>query len=213
MATAPSSAAEVAAPAPPERPPAPASPPVRRPRRPGAVWRKWNRLIHRDLGYLTVGLTLVYAVSGIALNHARDWNPNYRVRSETVAFPGVPGEGAAPGTDAWAREALESLGLEAPYRGTFRPDDATVDVFVDGGRVRVDVAAGEATVELVQPRPLLRRARRLWTWMADLYAVALVLLALTGLFVLKGRQGITGRGAWLTGIGVALPLLFLLLYF
>ena len=41
-------------------------------------WRKWNRLIHRDLGYLCAGLTVVYAVSGLAVNHVRDWNPNYK---------------------------------------------------------------------------------------------------------------------------------------
>jgi hypothetical protein len=49
--------------------------------------------------------------------------------------------------------------------------------------------------------------------MADAYALALALLAVTGLFVLRGRNGITGRGAWLTAIGVAVPALFLLLYF
>ena len=40
----------------------------------------------------------------------------------------------------------------------------------------------------------------------------LLVLAITGLFVLKGKNGITGRGAWLTGIGILIPLVFLLLY-
>lgn len=198
-------------------------------RRRGVQWRKWNRILHRDLGYLCAGLTLVYAASGLAVNHVHDWNPNYSVRQETVAFPlpgpeagGAPASGeAGPGTDAWARSALGILGVTADYRGTFRPDPATVDIFVDGGAVTVDLAAAEATVEVVQTRPILRRAnflhlneaRGLWTWMADLYAVALFLLALTGLFVIKGRKGITGRGAWLTAVGVAVPLAFLLLYF
>jgi hypothetical protein len=37
------------------------------------------------------------------------------------------------------------------------------------------------------------------------YAVSLILLAVTGLFVLKGRHGITRRGGWLTAAGVVLP--------
>ncbi len=38
---------------------------------------KLNRITHRDIGYLIAGLTIIYAVSGIALNHKHDWNPNY----------------------------------------------------------------------------------------------------------------------------------------
>jgi hypothetical protein len=44
-------------------------------------WRKWNRAIHRDLGYLCFGLTLIYTISGIAMNHIQDWNPNYKIES------------------------------------------------------------------------------------------------------------------------------------
>ena len=54
-------------------------------------------------------------------------------------------------------------------------------------------------------------ARRLWTLAADIYAVTLI-LDVTGLFVLKGKKGITGRGAWLTGAGILVPVIFLSLY-
>ncbi|MGD2071260.1 MAG: PepSY-associated TM helix domain-containing protein [Gemmatimonadota bacterium] len=162
-------------------------------------------------------MTLVYAASGLAVNHFRDWNPNYEVRHETVTLGALPlGE---PGSDAWARALLPLLDVNADYRGTFRPDPATVDVFVDGGTVSVELESREATVETVRPRPLLgpanalhlNEAGGLWTWVADLYAAALLLLALTGLFVIKGRKGITGRGAWLTAIGVGVPLLLAIL--
>ena len=32
-------------------------------------WRAWLRAVHRDFGYLAVGLTMIYAFSGIAINH------------------------------------------------------------------------------------------------------------------------------------------------
>lgn len=181
-------------------------------------WRKWNIIIHRDLGYLCAGLTLVYAVSGLAVNHRADWNPSYAIRSETVALG--PVDAGAPASEAFARAVVAELGLEGPLRGSFRPDPGTVDIFVGDVTVRVDLAAGTAAYEEVRARPILRAAnflhlnepRKLWTWVADLYAVALALLAITGLFVLKGKKGITGRGAWLTGAGVLIPVAFLLLY-
>ena len=40
-------------------------------------WRPWLRAIHRDVGYLAVGLTFVYALSGLAVNHIADWDPNF----------------------------------------------------------------------------------------------------------------------------------------
>lgn len=181
-------------------------------------WRKWNNIVHRDLGYLCVGLTLVYAVSGVAVNHVGDWNPNYWIERRTVPVPTAVV--STIDTPAGVRTLLEGAGLSPEYRATFRPDTGRVRIFVEDGVVEVDLAARQAIVEVVQPRAILREAnflhlnhaRRLWTWMADLYAVALGLLAVTGVFVLKGKKGITGRGAWLTGTGVAVPLLFLWLY-
>ena len=42
-------------------------------------WRKWSRILHRDIGYFFIGTSIIYGISGIALNHLSDWNPNYSV--------------------------------------------------------------------------------------------------------------------------------------
>ena len=42
-------------------------------------WRKWNNIVHRDLGYLCAGLTVIYVISGVAVNHIADWNPSFDV--------------------------------------------------------------------------------------------------------------------------------------
>jgi hypothetical protein len=181
-------------------------------------WRRWNNVIHRDLGYLCVGLTLVYVVSGIAVNHISDWNPNYRIERRTAKIGPIDATDLeSPGA---VRGILARLGLAPAYRTTFRPDTATLRIFLEDGTADVDLATGRATVEMVRERSLIRAAnvlhlnvpKRLWTWIADLYAVSLGLLAVTGLFVLKGKKGVTGRGAWLTAVGVAVPLLFLWIY-
>jgi len=41
--------------------------------------RKWSRILHRDIGFFFIGTTILYGLSGIALNHMSDWNPNYTV--------------------------------------------------------------------------------------------------------------------------------------
>ena len=59
-------------------------------------WRKWFRVVHRDFGYLFFGLTLVYSISGIALNHLDDWNSNYIIVRKEISlsdpgriYPGI----------------------------------------------------------------------------------------------------------------------------
>jgi uncharacterized protein len=178
------------------------------------AWRKLNNVLHRDVGYLVVGLTVVYAVSGIALNHRADWNPSYRIERRALQVAPV----RATERDAIVGEARAALGLGEP-RSVFRPDPDTLQMFFERETYSVDLPTGAVIVEGHRPRPVLYQMnqlhlnapKRAWTWIADLYSVALLLVAGTGLFVLKGRTGITGRGAWLTGLGVAIPVVCWLL--
>ena len=43
----------------------------------------WLRAVHRDIGYLAVGFTVIYALSGIAMNHIDDWDPNFQATERT----------------------------------------------------------------------------------------------------------------------------------
>ena len=175
-------------------------------------WRRLNNVLHRDIGYLAVGLTVVYGVSGLAVNHVRDWNPSYRV--ERVALQIAPIR--ATDRDAIVAEAREKLGVTQAPRNTFRPDPDTLQLFFRDGNYSIDLPTGKVITERTRPRPVLyemnqlhlNTPKRLWTWIADLYAIGLIVLAIMGMFVLKGRTGITGRGAWLTGAGVLLPVAY-----
>jgi hypothetical protein len=175
-------------------------------------WRRLNRILHRDIGYAVVGLTLVYGVSGIAVNHAADWNPNYVREQWTESIPPV----AAQVRDAMIAEAVAALRLPEGPETTFRPDPYTLQLFYPGMTYSIDLPSGRVLVERVRTRRVLfelnqmhlNTPKRTWTVIADLYAGLLILVALTGLFVLKGKTGITGRGAWLTALGVAVPALY-----
>lgn len=176
-------------------------------------WRRWNRALHRDIGYLAAGLTVLYAVSGLAINHMADWNPNYRVVQVCREVGPLPSE--LP-EEALAGLLLERLKVPERPRAAFQPDPDTLEVFMREGRYSVDLPTGRVLYEAVRPRPVLYAFNRLhinapkraWTYLADLYALGLLTLGLTGLFILRGPKGMTGRGAWLTLAGCVVPALY-----
>jgi uncharacterized protein len=179
-------------------------------------WRKWNNILHRDIGYLVVGMTLVYGISGVAVNHTADWNPSYTKETQVIEIGPV----AATSREGMVAEVKEKLHLSEQERNSFRPDPETLELYYEDMTYSVDLPTGTVIVAEPRQRPVLfevnqlhlNAPKKLWTSIADLYAVALIVVAITGLFVLKGRLGITGRGAWLTGVGFALPALYWVYY-
>lgn len=181
--------------------------------------RKAIRIIHRDLGYIFFALTVIYAFSGIAVNHADDWNPNYIIEKNTVSF--------APNTDTTLTDAQmisylkTNLQLQDSLISHFRESAKVIQLFFNNKNLKANLSEGKAVWEVIESRSVFREsnylhlnnAKGLWTWIADLFALGLIILAFTGLFMIKGKKGITGRGAWLTAIGLIIPVLFLILYY
>jgi hypothetical protein len=84
--------------------------------------------------------------------------------------------------------------------------------------VFLDLRTGEGELETVRRRPVFYAINRLhlspetaWLVFSDIFAAGLIVITVTGLFVLPGRQGITGRGAILAAMGAAAPIVFMLL--
>jgi hypothetical protein len=176
-------------------------------------WRRWNAAIHRDVGYLSVALTLAYALSGLAVNHIASWNPNYvKTREVRRIAPMDPAEPAG----SLIQKAQAQLRPEGRFKNAFQPDDDTLQLFYDRATYAVDLPTGQVLVDATRPRPVLHALnqlhlnapKRLWTAIADLYAVALIVLALSGLFILRGPKGALGRGLWFVGAGLAVPLCY-----
>lgn len=190
------------------------SEPLRSSPPPGAIatirkrWRAWLRAIHRDVGYLAVGLTVVYAVSGLAINHIADWDPNFTSYEHTRVIAPIPAE--LSDAEAFAR-ARVALGVGAP-RSTYRAGDE-IHLELDDRKFVIYGDTGAVTEQGREPRFLIRvanwlhynRGKRAWTYVADLYAALLLYLAISGLFMIKGKHGLRWRGALLLGLGVAVP--------
>ena len=177
-------------------------------------WRKLNRDLHRDFGYFFTATTLIYALSGIALNHLRDWNPNYIISSQKVLINNVPGKELI--NKDWVLETLDKIDNKKDYKNYYFRKSNELKVFLKGGSLVLNIETGKGFLEKIRKRPVFHEVNYLhynpgkwWTWFSDIYAGSLALLAITGLFVLKGKNGITGRGAWFTLAGVVVPLVLL----
>jgi hypothetical protein len=175
-------------------------------------WRAWLRAIHRDIGYLAVGFTVIYACSGIAMNHIDDWNPSFDASERVVTITPIP-DGA---TEA------EAVALVTTASGTGTPDD----VYHAGDEVRLTYGDGtqvtaigdKVTVQERSSRLFFRiavwlhatRGKAAWKYISDAYAVLLLYLAISGLFMIKGRLGLRWRGAVLVAVGIAVPVTYIL---
>ncbi len=178
-------------------------------------WRPAIRALHRDAGYLAVGLTVVYALSGLAVNHVADWDSNFQsyraVRQITAPLPA---------DDAGATTTvLQQLRLRGPVKETYRAAPDQLEIRLADRALHVNPQTGRVVEEGQQQRPFFRvanwlhlnRGKKAWTIVADLYALGLLFLALSGIFMLPGKNGIRGRGAILVLIGAAVPVLYVVL--
>ena len=183
----------------------------------GSLIRKWSRAVHRDLSFFFAGVIIIYAVSGICLNHKRDFNSNYSLKRYDIVLDGHFPMKAAD-TD---RECLLSFVSQLPERESYTRHSATgetgVKIFFKGGSsLDIDLADGTAVYEKLRKRPLLGAFSRLhynpsrwWTWFSDIFAVSLVLITVTGIIMLKGPKGLWGRGGIELIAGIIIPLLFI----
>ena len=171
--------------------------------------------VHRDVGYFFAALTVIYAVSGVAVNHVEDWNPSYALETIRHDIGTLP----AAAADQIGAEVLRRLAIAEAPRSSVRVGDRLVKVFLDERTLTVTLPEGTVVEERRRRRPglfeanflHLNRGKGWWTWFADAYAIGLAVLALTGIFVVRGRKGLPGRGKWLLLAGLAIPLLYLLL--
>lgn len=182
-------------------------------------WRKYNRLIHRDLGYLTFGLIIIYSISGIAVNHINEWNPNYVITNDTLTTTIFAD--TAKTSDVF-NTVINEIGISDSVNGMFRKSPQHLDIFFDGKTAIVNLVEGKTIIEKVSNRTVFRESnflhlnapKKAWTYIADGFAVALIFLAISGLFMINNKQnGIKGRGKYLVGIGILIPVIFLILYF
>jgi hypothetical protein len=173
-------------------------------------WRGWLRAIHRDVGYLVVGLTLIYALSGLAINHIQDWDPNFVTYEKTRTIEPID---VALEDDAAVATALARLGVDERPRDIYRAGD---ELHLEFDKRRFVIIGDQVTEQGRSDRFFFRlanwlhynRGKKAWTYVADAYAILLLYLACSGLFMLKGRLGLRWRGTILVLLGISVPITY-----
>lgn len=152
------------------------------------------------------------------MNHKRSFNTdysveviNYKIESEIPAKEHI--------TKAYIVDLLKDINQENNYTKHYSPTPTSIKVFLKGGsNLYINTTTGDTTFEKLTPRHFLSAVTKLhynpgswWTYFADIFCISLMIITLTGLIIIKGKKGISGRGGIELAAGILIPLLFLFL--
>lgn len=179
-------------------------------------WRRLVILLHREIGYFVSGLVLIYSLSGLALNHADDWNPDFVIEKRSVRMPeGIVGQ--TP-TREEILKISKSVG-EQQFKLFDQPTPTQVKVYYDNATLHLDLEDGYGTYERVSRRPVFyqsnvihRNSVKGWKWAADAFSLLLIVLVITGLMMVKGPAGFWGTGKWWVLAGMVPPVAAVVLF-
>ncbi len=179
--------------------------------------RKWSRILHRDIGFFFIGASLIYGLSGIALNHMHDWDPNYSI--ELKNFTTEINLSKNKQIQIQVEQLVNEIDKKENLRKFYYPQENTIKIFLKGGSsIIVNTETGKGQAEFLKKRPLFYQVNFLhynpnfwWTWFSDVFAGALILFSITSFFMIKGKKGIIGRGGIYAALGITIPILLLFL--
>ncbi|MBR8537835.1 hypothetical protein KDU71_19845 [Carboxylicivirga sediminis] len=161
---------------------------------------KIMRVLHRDIGFLMIGLTLVYCVSGIILLY-RDTNL-FTVDKRYV-------EQIAPNTPA------DELGDALELRRLNVTEESTDTIYFNYGTYCKSTGLADYTINTYpdwvwQINGFHKTKSRFGAhWMGLTYGVLLLFLAISSLWMYKPKSSKFKRGLVLTAVGLILAVLAL----
>jgi hypothetical protein len=165
----------------------------------------WFRALHRDIGYLAVGITLVYALSGFFLSHKNIFSAT-KTEKISLEFPNK-----LQGND-FVSYWNSNTSLKINH---YKESEKQIQLFVEGGTGTYDKSSGEVYYQIYEKRPIISFLNQLhnnqkkgWIYIADIYAFILIFLAISGLVMVNGKNGFLKRGIWLMVMGIIIVLLF-----
>jgi len=147
-----------------------------------------------------------------------DWNPNYEVVVEKKPLGVLANFKDAPKVQSIIIKKLKiTEKLKSSYWSS--PNELKM-FFEESVNVTIDFNEKVAIVEKVSPRVILKRfndlhlnnPKKAWTYISDIFALCLMYLAISAIFMVKGKKGIKGRGGILTIIGFIIPLVSILIF-
>ncbi|CAD5255951.1 MULTISPECIES: PepSY-associated TM helix domain-containing protein [unclassified Imperialibacter] len=173
------------------------------------------RNTHRDIAYFYIGLIIAFSFSGIFLNHRRVWHPSrVKYTSQEITMTPVSAESI---NDDFIKSFSATQSIDDQLR-RYSMDGNTLRVSYANQDVTMDVSTGNGKLEKYMTTPLLGQMTKLhvdtsdfWIYYSDIFGVAMLVIAFTGMFIVKGDKSFRKRGWKLAAIGLVFPLIFLFL--
>jgi len=174
-----------------------------------------NIATHRDLGYFFSSMIIMYCISGLALNHINEWNPDFIIEKKMIRVKD------SYNAHTLSKEKIEEYAAlvgETKFKLFDFPTTNQVKIYFENASLHINFSTREGVYEKITRRPIFyhvnflhRNSNKSWRWVADVFAVMLIVVNVTGLFLLKGKNGVLGRGKWLIAAGFSSPFGMLLL--
>lgn len=182
----------------------------------GNLFRKYSRKVHLHLSYFFVGVILIYAISGLTMNHLKDFNPQYMISVDEYQA-----DGKFPHIQNYTKDEvinlLKKVEEEHNYTKHYYPNKSTMKVFLkNGSSFGLNTETGEVKYEALKKRPFFSQLSTLhynpnkwWTIFSDIFAGSLIVICVTGILMNKGKKGIIGIGGIEMLGGIIIPILIL----
>jgi uncharacterized protein len=173
------------------------------------------RSTHRTLGYFYVGLIISFSISGIFLNHRRDWHPSrYITSTRDISMAPITRDSI---NDTYIEQFTKDQNINDKLR-RFRIDKETLKISYEKNDVEINITSGKGTIETYKKTPVLGEFTTLhvdtskwWIYYSDIFGLAMATIATTGMFIQRGNYSFKKHGWKLALAGIIFPLVFLFL--
>ena len=159
------------------------------------------RNLHRDLGYIYLGLIISFAFSGIMMNHRENWHPEkYTLEAKEIHV-------MLPENENDINDAYADNVRKGKFRMQFENTEVEIDLKSGDG----EIVSFIKTPIISQTMFLHKNTSNWWIYFSDIFGISLILIAVTGAMMIKhGKHTFKRRGWKLTLAGLLFPILFLI---
>jgi hypothetical protein len=173
------------------------------------------RTIHRDIAYFYLGLIIAFAFSGIFLNHRQAWHPRrYKAEIKETTIAPVHKDSV---NDAFVTQFTREQDISDNLR-RFTVNGDLLRISYVNHDADIELTTGKVIIVHYKITPLLGQMTILhvdtskwWIYYSDVFGVAMLVIAVTGMFIEKGKNSFRSRGWKLALTGIIFPLIFLFL--
>lgn len=186
-------------------------------------FRQW----HRDLGYLVIGITIIYSLSGIMLSFRdlhifeKEYILNTKIEKNATnvetkiidAFSNIKQKQELP-SHVIKKSVIDSIKIiedtdtYTKYQVSRKKNMKIITYYKNSGEVIYSISAYPTFIKpFIDAHKSSSQDR--WAYLALAYSIILFFLAISAIFMVKGKYGFKQRGVYLTLLGVLIVVAFL----